>query len=224
MAYKGLPEYKDWHNIQRCGVRHAAHASMKKGIDRILSFDYMGSAEFEFGALAKAWKQLREQGAASKLVLRETPFKSRLEKPFWVIAPADMPEDHLFDAIYGSGTDLYDTRESTYMEYWLSRNLCEHHNKITGWLSIGKQPVFWTVLEDLAHRVFAEVTIKLGVDPSSLSMFDDITFEHADRTWEAQVKGIYETHVRVRRKDGGEQNVPYTTIWSKHVIPVAIEN
>jgi hypothetical protein len=56
-------------------------------------------------------------------------------------------------------------------------------------------------------------------------MFDDISFEHADRTWEAQIIGIYENHARVRRKDGGEQNVPYTTIWSKpNAIPVAAEN
>lgn len=31
----------------------------KKGIDGILSFDYMGSAEFEFGALPKSLKRIR---------------------------------------------------------------------------------------------------------------------------------------------------------------------
>lgn len=32
----------------------------KKGIDSILMFDYMGSAEFEFGALPKSLKRIRE--------------------------------------------------------------------------------------------------------------------------------------------------------------------
>ena len=32
----------------------------KKGIDSILSFDYMGSAEFEFGALGSSLKSIRE--------------------------------------------------------------------------------------------------------------------------------------------------------------------
>lgn len=31
-----------------------------KGIDRLLSFDYMGSSEFEWGALPKALKRVRE--------------------------------------------------------------------------------------------------------------------------------------------------------------------
>lgn len=33
----------------------------KKGIDRILSFDYMGSAEFEFGALPASLKRIRDK-------------------------------------------------------------------------------------------------------------------------------------------------------------------
>ena len=32
----------------------------KKGIDQLLSFDYMGSSEFEWGALPKALKRVRE--------------------------------------------------------------------------------------------------------------------------------------------------------------------
>lgn len=33
----------------------------RKGIDSILSFDYMGSAEFEFGALPQSLKRIKEQ-------------------------------------------------------------------------------------------------------------------------------------------------------------------
>ena len=34
--------------------------SDRKGIDSILAFDYMGSAEFEFGALPQSLKRIRE--------------------------------------------------------------------------------------------------------------------------------------------------------------------
>lgn len=33
----------------------------KKGLDSILRFDYMGSAEFEFGALNKSWTRIKEK-------------------------------------------------------------------------------------------------------------------------------------------------------------------
>lgn len=36
------------------------HTKTRKGIDKLLGFDYMGSAEFEFGALPKSLKRIRE--------------------------------------------------------------------------------------------------------------------------------------------------------------------
>lgn len=43
--------------IQRAKFRNNPN---KKGIDQILSFNYMGSAEFEFGALPQSLKRIRE--------------------------------------------------------------------------------------------------------------------------------------------------------------------
>lgn len=44
--------------VQRCMFNKRESAS---GIDAILGFDYMGSAEFEFGALPKSLKAIREK-------------------------------------------------------------------------------------------------------------------------------------------------------------------
>lgn len=39
----------------------------KKGVDALFSFDYMGSAEFEFGALPQALKRMREHAKDLKI-------------------------------------------------------------------------------------------------------------------------------------------------------------
>lgn len=44
--------------VQRVDEREHHHES-HKGVDRFFSFDYMGSSEFEFGALGKALKEMR---------------------------------------------------------------------------------------------------------------------------------------------------------------------
>jgi hypothetical protein len=208
-----------WSLIQRCGLRSANNT--KKGVDRILKFDYMGSAEFEFGALAESWKQMRSLARADELELKATPFNSRLGKPFWVIAPKSLDEDYLFQGIFGSGHNAFYTKESTHMESWLDVTNKVLHIDTIAWFVLGEQPIFWTCMEDVAKRVFAELSgapasnpdSAIGVTAETLRMFDNIRFEHAGRTWDAQVRGIYDNHARVRRTDGGEQNVPYSNIW-----------
>lgn len=51
--------------IQRCTYREIVDAEdlTKLNIDSYLSFDYMGSAEFEFGAIGKTWQFIKENGA-----------------------------------------------------------------------------------------------------------------------------------------------------------------
>lgn len=44
--------------IQRCKFKNREH---KSGIDSILSFDYMGSSEFEWGALPNSLKKIRTE-------------------------------------------------------------------------------------------------------------------------------------------------------------------
>lgn len=207
-----MSEYRMWSLIQRCGLRSANSARDKKGVDRILTFDYMGSAEFEV-ARAKSWKEMRSLACDDELELKATPFNSRLRKPFWAIAPKSLDEDYLFQGIFGSGHSAFYTKETTHMAYWLECDDTPYHNKTIGWFVLGEQPIFWTCMEDVARRVFAEVSLKIGVKAEMLRVFDNIRFEHAGRTWDAQVRCIHDNHARVRRKDGGEQNVPYSNIW-----------
>jgi len=52
------PEWREPWLIQRLDVRDSKYG--KNDIDRCFSFHYMGSAEFEFGALPKALREMRE--------------------------------------------------------------------------------------------------------------------------------------------------------------------
>ena len=62
-----------------------------KGIDTLLGFDYMGSAEFEFGALPKALERTRAN--ESKYVQFEHTFKDFSDKPIMVLCKESDKED-----------------------------------------------------------------------------------------------------------------------------------
>jgi hypothetical protein len=59
-------DYRNWYLIQRLERRAAriirARSPVIGGIDQIISHDYMGSAEFEWGAVPHSWRTLRELG------------------------------------------------------------------------------------------------------------------------------------------------------------------
>jgi hypothetical protein len=65
--------------VQRIKVWAEPH-STKKGVDRYFGFDYMGSAEFEFGTLPTALKQMR----STDLVLERLTVKPH---QVWYVGP-----------------------------------------------------------------------------------------------------------------------------------------
>lgn len=69
--------------IQRCKLKDYDRDKVT-GIDSILSFDYMGSSEFEWGALPKALRELCR--VADNLHVSEVSFG---KKSLWLICPAN---------------------------------------------------------------------------------------------------------------------------------------
>lgn len=212
--------YASWHLIQRCSIRDPRFAGDRKGIDKLLSFDYMGSAEFEFGALPKAVRLLREAAVNDKLELVETPFNSVLTKePFYVIASKDLDKEYLFQGVFGSGSRAYNTKEGTYMDIHLNKDTTRMYGlEICAWMILDGPPVFWSSNKTLAQKVLAElksVAPVVGVAPEDLRLYDKIRFNHAGHAWTGEVRGIYDLHARVRLDSGTNQNVPYTSIIKK---------
>ncbi len=66
----------------------------KIGIDRIISFDYMGSAEFEFGALPESFERIMVDNAAYELFL--TDIKNSNNVPLMVYCKKEDKEDVLW--------------------------------------------------------------------------------------------------------------------------------
>lgn len=219
--------YRNWNLIQRLESRGARPAAARRatvvGIDSIVSHDYMGSAEFEWGAVPHSWRTLRELGREGKLVRLETPFKSNKGEPFYVICSAEQDEEFVLQGIFGASCSAYPTKEWTGMDDAMNTEINPSHysQRTIGWLVLVDKerhyrqphsPVVWFKDKDIADAVFKDLSIKLGRAPESVTMWEHVKFEHVGKTWEGQVIGIYENHVRVKRADG-EQNVEYGQLW-----------
>lgn len=227
---------REWYLIQRLMERTVPRPD-GKGVDTLVSHDYMGSAEFEWGAIPSSWSKLRELAAAGKLVHYETPFHSIKNTPFYVIASIDDDRDIVFKGIAELGANGVHTKEPTYMDAWLKvlrvNDSTKYKREVSAWLRVSDNsrrhnPLLWCVDQKLATQLWMNLTegksvqappgvvtepVK-SIDPSELTMFDNITFEHHAKTWTGQIRGIYSDHVQVRRPDGGKQCVKYESIRS----------
>lgn len=59
----------------------------RKGLDGVVRLDYMGAAEFEWGALPASLKAIRENAAA--YVTRDTGLKAKSGRALMVLCPAE---------------------------------------------------------------------------------------------------------------------------------------
>jgi uncharacterized protein YeaO (DUF488 family) len=160
--------------IQRCSEREKSVISTRKGVDLILSFDYMGSAEFEFGALPTTFKLFRELASKNDLVLNKTSeLKTFANKPFWYIIPKAWTPNDFEKQLVDLTLDRVRTKESTYLDAWVkqtrssSEDGLKYRRSITTWVAIvqkyqadqqeGKQPALWGVNEGTVRKVWAEV-------------------------------------------------------------------
>ena len=104
--------------VQRVLLRRVENAAAK-GLDRFFSFDCMGSAEFEFGALPATVKLLRERKAADDVV-GPIEIAGVARKTAWYVGPEDQQKvaKKLFIAelLYGDSDPMVrHIKDPTYM-------------------------------------------------------------------------------------------------------------
>jgi hypothetical protein len=166
----------DFNLIQRC-LERKYHSEDKKGVDKILSFDYMGSAEFEWGTLPNTVRILRELGTQKKLTLtKATALVTYRNTPFWCIVPTDWDIVE-FNAVLGLiARQKLRTKESTHLDAWAKKVLADYsmskasqdhltwkRENTTAWLVCVEKrkefrhPAFWCVNEGTARKMFAEL-------------------------------------------------------------------
>lgn len=98
--------------VQRCRFEKREKMS---GIDAILSFDYMGSAEFEFGALPKSLRAIREE------IDRYVYFDVTIidGKVVTVFCRSEM-KDKMKDIIDGLASNNFRLKERCDLDVWMN--------------------------------------------------------------------------------------------------------
>lgn len=154
--YEELNEMREWYLIQRCEDRGVTTG--RKGVDKILAFDYMGSAEFEFGALGTAIKQFRNLKGA--ITLTKSSIKTRFNKPVWIVAPNAADITDIEKRLIVLSKDKMRLKERSYFDYWFDKSASDYKKGITSWLVLDNTPVFFSVDEGTARKMLAELKLE----------------------------------------------------------------
>lgn len=123
-----------------------------EGIDSLIHFDYMGSAEFEFGALPKALKEIC--AVFSQLKVMETDIKTEDDRQLWLLCkPEDEPA--LQEFWHKAVNDRYSVRTKELL--WYGKDI--KNDRIGGddtefWWDIGEKQCWmaalgWAQIEDV---------------------------------------------------------------------------
>lgn len=107
------------------------------GIDGILEFDYMGSAEFEWGALPKSLKRIREIGGEYE-VAELTLSNGKIVQAFRLSAVAE----EINEFILGLANNKYHLKEFSDFDTWISDNP-RWQNQTDFWWDIENDYMFW---------------------------------------------------------------------------------
>ena len=123
----------------------------RKGIDALLSFDYMGSAEFEFGALPNSLKRVR-QNISDYIVLQHT-FKKNPSKSVTVFCKKEQKE------FVGEILDCLAERKFRLKEYcdlavWVENNEPAIPRCNDFWWDILNDWFFWKINPEFESKFF----------------------------------------------------------------------
>lgn len=218
---------RNYYLIQRYELR-SDEQRFAKGVGRYLSGDYMGAAEFEWGAVPKAWADIR--GRENKIVVLE--IKTRQGGDVTVLCPVDTDTVKLNEEFASLAKNEVQTKEWTNFDRWFSPP-CSWDGELqtVAWLSVGDHttPVFWTVDPHVVSKVMPELMkaeatpatdavpqepVEPTVDPEDLRMFDTVEFKHHGRLWTGKIKGIYAYHLVLAMPQGGTQRIAFSQVTS----------
>lgn len=227
-----------WMLIQRASEREA-HGESRSGVDRILSFDYMGSAEFEFGSVSNSFKLYRQEARAGNLVISKSGSRMTGGKPWHMLHHKDFDPLQVEDTIVKVSTGKIHTKESTYFDYWLPQ--CASwwsEPPATVWVVLphdghrqtSNNFVIWAVSSPTLHALHRELcqeaptqkgvhsevlpTPVVHKTAEDLRVFDTVTIKlRTGAQTPATVVGIHDRCIDVKLPDGSRlKGIPYTNI------------
>lgn len=110
-----------------------------KGLDAILQFDYMGSAEFEFGALPASLTKIRENNSEYELFsLRVHGLKDRIVSVYCKVSD----REGVIDAINKLADNEFHLKEYSGFDRWFKGNKSTWQSNF--WWDIDNDFMFWS--------------------------------------------------------------------------------
>ena len=162
--HKAIEKYtfaeNDNYLIQRCTYKEIVDKEKLVNIylDDYLSFDYMGSAEFEFGAIGKTWQFIKENGGHYSHRVHRMENGHRL----YFYIPTHWDEKEIIAFMKDCIEHRFNTKERTDFEYafkdyitgttnvWLNVNWGDRG--LPWFVSTHHEPIFQIVREVYLHR------------------------------------------------------------------------
>lgn len=152
--------------IQRCIYKEIVDKEKLVNIylDDYLSFDYMGSAEFEFGAIGKTWSFIKENGAHYSHRVHRMVNGHRL----YFYIPTHWDEKEIIEFMKKCIEHRFNTKERTDFEYAFKDYITGTNNV---WLNINNGdrglPWFVSTHHEPIFQIVREVYLHRGINNSS---------------------------------------------------------
>lgn len=171
--------------IQRVEKHIPEFKENKYGIDYFVSFDYMGSAEYEFGAVSRTWKFMKENFHEYKMETIPMELGGKTYNVFCVI-PRDTDKEYMVDLFKGLYDYKYRTKEAN--------RVCDIEDMVTdktayqvGWLNLitdywsNEVPWFATISPSIAFYWYKEMSLSEEDKEIQKERFENI--QVGDKVW-----------------------------------------
>jgi len=122
--------------LKNGGLSDTAMGHLRK----IMSFDYMGSAEFEFCAVPAAFQMIAQAADKELLVTGKCMFNS---KDIYYLAPKDMTE-YVEKVICDLCNDKLRLKEASHLDYVVNKKYDWQSTRTVGWLELNNGFMFFT--------------------------------------------------------------------------------
>lgn len=144
--------------IQR-GEQRVVPDTTRKGIDQLIKFDYMGSAEFEFGALGDSLKAIRNNDP-SEYECRNVRVKDVKNKMVTVFAKKSQI-DEIIESINHLADNKYHLKGYSNFPEWFNGKL-RQSEKCDFWWDIENHFMFWVTGDGQFGEKLVAATINQG--------------------------------------------------------------
>ncbi len=171
--------------IQRVEKHIPEFKENKYGIDYFVSFDYMGSAEYEFGAVSRTWKFMKENFHEYKMETIPMELGGKTYNVFCVI-PRDTDKEYMIDLFKGLYENKYRTKEQSRV-YDIGQMVSNKTTYQVGWLNLitdywsNEVPWFATISPSIAFYWYKEMSLSEKDKEIQKERFENI--QVGDKVW-----------------------------------------